>query len=98
APRRVARRGGEGENQQPRQLSRGVPMHRRLVGVVAVTLVVAFASFAAAAPTSTPPPPPPNPAFINAFWPNLTSLAGNKSSYASFEVRYDVAPQRLVWS
>ena len=73
-------------------------MHRRLVGLVAVALVVMFASFAAAAPTSAPPPPPPNPALINAFWPNLASLAGNKSSYASFDVYYEVAAQRLVWS
>lgn len=73
-------------------------MHRRLVAVVAVTLVAGFASLAAAAPTSAPPPPPPNPATINAFWPNLKSLTGNKSSYGTFDVRYDVAAQRLVWS
>ena len=73
-------------------------MHRRLVGLLAAALVAAIASFASAASTSEPPPPPPNPAVINAFWPNLQSLLGDKSAYGSFDVEYDVASQRLVWS
>ena len=73
-------------------------MPRRLIALVVVACVAGLASLAAAAPTSEPPPPPPNPAAINAFWENLTSLTGNKSSYGSIDVDYDVAAQRLHWS
>lgn len=73
-------------------------MPRRLIALVAVAFVAGLASLAAAAPTDGPPPPPPNPATINAFWPNLTSLTGAKSSYGSIDVDYDVSAQQLHWS
>lgn len=73
-------------------------MSRRLIALLVVVSVAGVASLASAAPTSEPPPPPPNPAVINAFWPNLASLAGNKKSYGSFDVDYDVAAQKLEWS
>ncbi len=73
-------------------------MPRRLIALVVVALVAGVASLAAAAPTSGPPPPPGNPATINAFWPDLKSLTGNKSSFGSIDVTYDVAAQRLAWS
>jgi len=73
-------------------------MSRRLIALLAVVSVAGLASLAAAAPTSEPPPPPANPAVINAFWPNLSSLAGIKGSYGTIDVSYDVAAQRLTWS
>lgn len=73
-------------------------MSRRLIALLVVVSVAGVASLASAAPTSEPPPPPANPAVINAFWPNLTSLAGNKSSYGSFDVDYVVGSQKLEWS
>lgn len=73
-------------------------MLRRLFALLVVVPVAAVASLATAAPTSEPPPPPANTAVINAFWPNLTSLAGNKKSYGSIDISYDVAHQRLSWS
>jgi hypothetical protein len=73
-------------------------MSRRLLALLVVVSVAGVASLASAAPTSEPPAPPENPAVINAFWPNLESLTGNKKAYGSFDVEYDVSSQRLEWS
>jgi hypothetical protein len=73
-------------------------MSRRLLALLVVVSVAGVASLASAAPTSEPPPPPENSALINAFWPNLESLTGNKKAYGSFDVDYDVSSQRLEWS
>ena len=73
-------------------------MPRRLIALLVVVSVAGLASLAAAAPTSEPPPPPANTAVINAFWPNLTTLTGDKREYGSIDVSYNVAAQRLTWS
>src|SRR4051794_37178563 len=73
-------------------------MPRRLLALLVVVFAAGLASLASAAPTSEPPPPPENPATINAFWPNLESLSGNKKAYGSIDVFYDVSSQRLEWS
>jgi hypothetical protein len=74
-------------------------MKRRLITLVLVSIAAFAAVLSAGAATAAAPPPPPNDiAALTAFWPNLTSLTGNKAAYGSFDVYYSIASQRLTWS
>ena len=68
---------------------------RRPVGAVLAVLVAVLAAGAASA---APPPPPTNAGTLQAFWPNLTSLIGNKAEYGSFEAQYSTYSRVLTWT